>query len=215
MIYQPERVLLFRIISSLVPTNAGKVLDIGGADGSRYKILFKTNQYVSLDIDPSSNPSIVASADNLPIESESIDTILCSQMLEHVVNPQRCLEEMFRVLKKSGICIVTVPFINEEHSEPFDYYRFTRYGIIHLCEKAGFKIEQFHQRGNFYTVVTQIFIRKMIENFDLYNSNYLMKFFRPLSKLATYSSIYLDQRLQSKPNNKYALGWCLQLSKNK
>ena len=118
MIYQPERVLLFRIISSLVPTNVGKVLDIGGADGSRYKSLFKTNQYVSLDIDSSSNPTIVASADNLPIESESIDTILCSQMLEHVVNPQRCLEEMFRVLKKSGICIVTVPFFMRSIASP-------------------------------------------------------------------------------------------------
>ena len=52
-----------------MPTNVGKVLDIGGADGSRYKILFKTNQYVSLDIDSSINPTIVASADNLPIDS--------------------------------------------------------------------------------------------------------------------------------------------------
>ena len=168
-----------------------------------------------MDIDPSTNPTIVASADSIPIESGSIDTILSSQMLEHVVNPQKCLDEMFRVLKVGGVCIITVPFFNEEHSEPIDYYRFTRFGIIYLCKNSGFKIEQFHQRGNFYTCITQIIIRKLIDKYDIYNNKHLMRFFRPITKLATYSSIYLDQKFQSKVNNKFALGWCLLLSKNK
>ena len=113
MIYQPERVLLSRQISKLAPNDPGKTLDVGGGDGSRYRDYFKTFDFTSLDIDPETNPNVVASADKMPFMDCEFDTLLSSQVLEHVLSPQDCMNEMYRVLKPGGYLVLTVPQQNE------------------------------------------------------------------------------------------------------
>lgn len=75
----------------------------------------------------------------LPIENEKADTIVSFSVMEHLYNPQGFLEEAYRILKKDGKIILQVPFMWHVHEEPYDYFRYTKYGLQFMFEKAGFK----------------------------------------------------------------------------
>jgi len=104
-------------------------------------------EYIGLDLPPyiSANKSknqadVYGSALNLPFKSESFDTVLSTQVLEHVPEPKKMLEEVYRVLKNGGCLILTAPMIWGLHEIPNDYYRYTEYGLRYLAESIGFKV---------------------------------------------------------------------------
>ncbi|MBX4181394.1 class I SAM-dependent methyltransferase [Candidatus Parcubacteria bacterium] len=85
-----------------------------------YKILDPVNTY---------NPDIVGDIHDLPFEDNSQEAIICIAVLEHVENPIKACEEMYRVLKPGGYCFVYVPFLYYYHAEKGyygDYWRFTK-----------------------------------------------------------------------------------------
>lgn len=75
----------------------------------------------------------------LPIDSEVADTVTSFQVMEHLCEPQTMLNEAFRILKKDGNIILTVPFQWWVHEAPYDYFRYTLYGLRYMFEKAGFE----------------------------------------------------------------------------
>ena len=116
----------------------GKLLDIG-AGMSPYKPFFEkyVNEYIRLDAYDYEGlkPDIISDGDNIPLKANSVDTVLCTQVLEHVPYPQKMIDEIHRVLKPRGVCILTTHMANPLHGLPHDYYRFTR-----ICfEKVLFK----------------------------------------------------------------------------
>jgi len=124
---------------------SGTWLDIGC--GSRpYEALFNVEQFIGLDVIESGRPTDLKLPDVLfdgirfPICNESIDGILCTQVLEHVTSPENLLMEMARILKPGGKLILTAPFLWEEHEVPYDFYRFSHYGLKRLLESQGFQI---------------------------------------------------------------------------
>jgi len=86
----------------------------------------------SLDIDPDRSPDILCdiTAPNLP--KSSFDVIVISEVLEHVTNPQNAVNGLDYLLKPGGKIILTVPFIFPIHDRPYDYYRYTRFGLEYL-----------------------------------------------------------------------------------
>lgn len=201
--------MLAKQIKELVPEIPGDVLDVGGADGSRYRHLFHTESFVSLDIDPKLNPTFVASAETMPFSNSTFDTILSSQMLEHVLRPANCLNEISRVLKPNGLLVLTVPQQNELHSEPDDYWRFTSYGIVYLLEESNFEVLKIIQRGGFFSCLAQSIIRIGIDTFQPFSNKFAMGIMTPVTKLLTLIAISLDRRIVSKAARKHALGWCV------
>jgi len=87
---------------------------------------------VGLDIRPGPSVDVVGDAHNLPLEDESFDRVLCTEVLEHLHTPQKAIDEMYRVLKPGGELILTTRFIAPIHDSPGDYFRFTKYGLKHL-----------------------------------------------------------------------------------
>ena len=75
----------------------------------------------------------------LPIESEVADTVTSFQVMEHLCEPQTMLNEAYRILKRDGNIILTVPFQWWVHEAPYDYFRYTPYGLKYMFEKAGFE----------------------------------------------------------------------------
>jgi len=69
-----------------------------------------------------------------------VDSILSTQTLEHVPNPERIVEEWARVLRPEGQLLLTVPFMWPEHEMPHDFQRYTTNGMRLLLEKTGFAI---------------------------------------------------------------------------
>lgn len=88
----------------------------------------------------------------LPIPDGVADTVVSFQVLEHLHEPQTMLSEAFRILKRGGSIVVTVPFQWWVHESPYDYYRFTRYGLEHMLARAGFVNIEVQEEGGFWAM---------------------------------------------------------------
>ena len=87
---------------------------------------------------------------SIPVENDRYDVVLCTQVLEHVSEPLKALEELSRVLVPGGMLWLSTPFYFEEHEKPYDYYRYTQFGLRYLVEKAGFRECQVEWLGGYY-----------------------------------------------------------------
>lgn len=109
-----------------------KILDLGSSRGP-YRDLFPNA--LTVDIDASARPDIIADAHNMNmLKDGEFEIILCTEMLEHLYNPFKGIEEMARVLKSGGKLILTTRFVYPIHEAPNDYFRFTKYGLQKLLE---------------------------------------------------------------------------------
>lgn len=150
----PHRFLLRRSISrfgsSLSPARAfSQCVDIGGGTSPlRATIVqsFKVDRYWSLDIAPSDVTDIVADAGALPLADDSVDLILCIEVLQHIRDYVRVLDEMVRVLRLGGLMIVTFPFIYGE-CDVQDFRRWILFGMMDELERAGCTVINAEPRG--------------------------------------------------------------------
>jgi SAM-dependent methyltransferase len=123
-----------RSLESFLPQYASSALTLDvGAGGSAYGRWFPHR--VMVDVDPARGPDIVADAHALPFADNSFDLLLCTEMLEHVVDPPRALSEMRGVLKPDGRLLLTTRFVYPLHDTPNDYFRFTRFGLEYLLRE--------------------------------------------------------------------------------
>lgn len=111
--------------------STGLTLDIGAQIGP-YATLFPHR--VALDIQPRRGIQVVSDAQQLGIASEAFDVVLCTEVLEHLPEPQKAINEMWRVLKPGGTLLLTTRFLFPIHDAPHDYFRFTKYGLRHLLK---------------------------------------------------------------------------------
>ena len=107
----------------------GKTLNIGGGS-LEYSSYFGNT--VVLDIAQSTGPDILGDAHFLPLRDESFDIVVCTEVLEHLKEPQKAIDEMKRVVKKGGKLLLTTRFIFPLHETPSDYFRYTKYGLRYL-----------------------------------------------------------------------------------
>jgi SAM-dependent methyltransferase len=92
---------------------------------------------------------VIASAYSIPARDGMFDTILCTDLLEHLEEPAKALREARRVLRRGGHAIVTVPLYWHLHEEPRDFYRYTMHGLRYLFETTGFEIIDIHPLTGF------------------------------------------------------------------
>jgi len=140
---------LWRAIGALAPHLRGALLDIG-CGGKPYQALFKVQTYTGLEIDsPQARARKVADrfydGGEFPFESRSFDSAFCSQVLEHVFDPDRFIAEIVRVLKPGGTLLLTVPFVWDEHEQPWDYARYSSFGLKALLERHGLRLVEQHK----------------------------------------------------------------------
>jgi SAM-dependent methyltransferase len=134
----PNLVAAITEAKSQLPSSDRIVLDVG-CGNKPYADLFEDCAYFGVNYSTAdANPDIVANAMFLPIASQAVDLVFCSQVIEHVQRPWRLVEECFRVLRPGGWLVLSAPFYWPLHEEPHDYFRFTRYGLESLVLSAGF-----------------------------------------------------------------------------
>ena len=100
----------------------------------------------------------------LPFNNNTFDTLLSTQMLEHVSDPKKVIQEMGRVLKPGGIMILSAPMTWPLHEEPYDFFRYTLHGLRHLLQKANFEILDEIPRGNNFTTMAQMLLDTQLDN---------------------------------------------------
>ena len=97
-------------------------------------------KWVGLDFQNGQNVDVVADVEkHIPFIDETFNTVLCSEVMEHLYKPWNALQEMHRVLKKDGWIIITTLFSFPIHGYPDDYWRFTPTCMWKLLNDAGFK----------------------------------------------------------------------------
>ncbi|WP_148815550.1 class I SAM-dependent methyltransferase [Campylobacter concisus] len=151
---------IYKNIIDLVPNLKGKLLDIG-CGTKPYQDLCKVDEYVGIEIDDEGNRNhsfadVLYDGKNIPFDNKNFDSVLTSQVFEHVFNPDVFLREINRVVKIDGILLMTVPFIWDEHEQPYDYARYSSYGLKHILKKNGFDIIEFKKSGDGLEVIFQL-----------------------------------------------------------
>jgi SAM-dependent methyltransferase len=126
----------------------GRILDIG-CGIKPFQQFLDGSEYIGIEVKADHKPAVCASARCLPFHDKSFDTVLCTEVLEHVSEPSCALSECYRVMKPGGTLYITVPMTWYLHYEPHDFYRFTKYGIRYLCETAGFDVLTVERLGGF------------------------------------------------------------------
>ena len=100
---------------------------------------------------------------SIPIPDSSFDTIICSDVLEHLHSPSKTLLEIARLLRPGGRLLLNVPFIYCLHEEPHDYFRYTKHGIQNLCNAAGLNVLQMHELGGALDVLCDITAKQLAQ----------------------------------------------------
>ena len=120
------------------------ILDAGAGE-SVYKKHFSHCNYKAIDLAVGesrwnyANLDYVGHLHEMPIENEVFDAVLCTQVLEHLEWPRESVKEMHRVLKPGGKLFMTVPMAQDEHQIPYDFFRYTSFGLNSICKHAGFR----------------------------------------------------------------------------
>jgi SAM-dependent methyltransferase len=126
-----------------------RVLD-AGAGQLPYKPLFTHVSYEAADIVPAPGLDYVCDIAAMPVEDDRYDLVLCSQTLEHVMNPVAVLREFARVLKPGGTVWLTAPLFYAEHVTPYDYFRYTRFAWRKMARRAGLQVEEISWLEGYY-----------------------------------------------------------------
>jgi ubiquinone/menaquinone biosynthesis C-methylase UbiE len=120
------------------------VLD-AGAGRAPYRELFshavyETADFLSVKGKKYTEPTYTCDLAEIPVDGDRFDHVLLTQVLEHVPEPTKVLSELHRVLKPGGVLWLTAPLFYAEHERPYDFYRYTRFGLRHLLEGAQFQV---------------------------------------------------------------------------
>jgi SAM-dependent methyltransferase len=149
---------LWLALEAALASCRGRVLDIGcGLQPYRALLDASGTQYVGVDrAHAHSNPTVIGSLDALPFRAESFDVVLCTQVLEHVPEPERALAEAVRVLRIGGRLILTVPGVWPTHEAPYDFWRFTRHGLMRILAQHGIEFAELKMLGGLWATVGQM-----------------------------------------------------------
>ena len=170
--YHFDNKLLKGRIGELGGSLTGRMLDVGCGERPHAALFPNIDRYFGIEhlgavinVEQSLAASVAhvrhiidafAEGERLPFRERSFDSCIAIEVLEHVPDPTLVVAEMRRVVKPGGAVMVTVPFVGELHQTPYDFRRFTIFGIEGLLRDHGFEIERTLARGNFTAVTGRV-----------------------------------------------------------
>jgi SAM-dependent methyltransferase len=147
-----RRMLLDRELEEARKYMKGVVLDIGGGRRRGSFTEPEAATWLVLDSSRGFKPHILGDAQSIPVRSNCIDCVKCTELLEHVEYPERVITEISRVLKPGGTLLLSTPFVFAIHGDPFDFQRFTDQKLTRMLEDS-FKIIALKKQGLYFTVL--------------------------------------------------------------
>ena len=160
-----------------------QILDFGCGDARYKKYIDNSNNYKGLDVAESGHSPLDKNYDvlwdkkKLPFENDVFDIVLMTEVLEHVENVDITLREINRVLKIGGSILVTVPFIWPEHQKPYDFQRYTSFGIKKVFDYYGFETIYYKKLVQKKYALLEIIISDIETQFKDYNKKNMNHFF--------------------------------------
>ena len=184
-----------------VPANLSpgdSLLDAGAGD-MKYKSIFFGYKYTSQDITSEFGADIVCDISSIPLPDHTFDAIMSVQVLEHIKDPQSAFNELNRLLKPGGKLFLSTHLVFALHMEPYDYFRFTKYGLQHLAETAGFAVVSIKAQGGIFITISkliQISIPQILPDSKIVLAVYYALFSVPIFfiNLVLYLFDFLDKK---------------------
>jgi SAM-dependent methyltransferase len=172
----------------------GVTLDVGCGHKPYEKTFFTgAEKYIGMDyLTDRSKPDVVGSATDIPLGDASFDTVVSTEVLEHVPDPLKALREMYRVLKPGGYLILSTPMYWPRHEAPYDFFRYPYDGLLHLVKTSGFELVQLYNRGHSYA-----FIGQAIQQTQPFNA-------KPIIWLINRLFLWCERHLK---HDMHTLGW--------
>jgi len=190
----------------------GHLLDIGCGEVPLYAVYRPLiNDVTCIDWEHTRHPSphVDLKADlnaPLPLADESIDTILATDVLEHLADPASAVAEAARILRPDGKLIVGVPFFYWVHEQPYDYYRYTEFALRRLAEQSGLNVLELNPYGGIPEILCDI-IAKTI---NFYAPSLLTPFLWPIYSAALiWNATPWARRLSRRSQRSFPLGYIL------
>ena len=180
----------------------GKILDVG-CGKKIYRNIFPKNEYLGIDVEVSGRKKeekyadIYFDGENIPFEDNYFDFIICTEVLEHCTKPSKLINEIYRVLKAKGRALITVPFIWGEHEIPYDFRRYTSYGLKKDIKKAGFKIIKFQKDYQGFDSLIKVSLSEVKNHIGNSKLNIRLKLSR-IILLGSYKFIEYFLRIEAK-----------------
>jgi len=137
----------------------------------------------------------------LPIKDRIFDTIILTDVLEHIASPDTLWIEMTRILKPGGKIIIGVPFFHLLHEEPYDYFRYTQFRLKLFCEENNLKVITLYPYGASFEIMIDFIAKHISFSSFLSNLNFYLGRF--------VSRSFLGKKIYSLTSTKYPLGYCL------
>ena len=190
IVYDEDRARQFSWIYDTQGENT-LVLSIGGGPGR------ENPRVINLNIDAFDSVDLVGDGTNLPLVDESMDTVTCNAVIEHVADPTSLVSEVHRVLKPGGYVQLMIPFLFPFHAYPADYQRYTERGILHLL-RVFEKVELSVLTGptSALLVVIREYLRILLPGGNREIPGAMLN---GISGWLTFPFKYLDRRLNRKP----------------
>jgi SAM-dependent methyltransferase len=132
---------------------AGEVIDLGCGVMPYADLLPQSvTSYLGIDTPHGvGQPHLFGDVQNLSMLSDACcDAVVCLEVLEHIPEPQKAVAEIARILRPGGTVILSVPHLSRLHEIPYDYYRYTEYGIEHLLRQVGLEPFDVAIRGGLF-----------------------------------------------------------------
>jgi SAM-dependent methyltransferase len=131
----------------------GKVADVGCGKVPLYDVYRNlASEVICIDWPGSLHvsPHLDIEADltrGIPLEDASVDTIIATDVIEHLADPAVIWRDFHRVLSRGGKLILGVPFMYFIHEEPHDHFRYTRFRLERYCQEAGLTLLELEEYG--------------------------------------------------------------------
>src|SRR3989344_877220 len=155
------------VVEVLVPKYAkGRTLDVGGGT-SKYRGIIKkfVSNYLVADLYETEGVDFREDARKMSFPDDSFDTVLSFQVLEHIDDTTATVREMYRVLKRGGVAIVTMPFLFPQHGDPSDFHRFTKEAARFYFEREGFVVIELGTQGSTLSVISVMLRRMYLDHY--------------------------------------------------
>lgn len=153
---------LYTEIQDLAPRLKGKLIDLGCGTKPYQHLFTNCSEYLGLDIEESGNKDSKSLVDiyydgrTFPFDNNSVDCFFSSETFEHIFNLDEILAEINRTLKPGGYLLASCPFFFPEHEVPYDFARYSSFGLQSLLEKHGFEITEYRKTGSFLSAMIQM-----------------------------------------------------------
>lgn len=204
-----------------IEKNSMIIADIGGGRSPYFSCFSnKAGKFIVVDLEEAlpkneERPIIQLKgvAENIPLNDNSVDIVLCNQVLEHVTDPVKSVREIHRILRSGGYFMGSVPHVSPIHLEPYDFRRYTSLGVEHLLKKEGFSEIVIEGSGGVFSAAVLMILMDLLlsERKDGESQNFNSKLsllIFPVTGFFNLLALFADRIIRDKKRTPANLCWC-------